>query len=149
MVILYRLGKFISSKHLFASRKKAVTAAAQTAKAEKKATKTQQAAAATTKQAEGRTESIPRSSTSGIRLTILAKENCWISLKVDGRVVFQSVLTKGRSNNWQGKERMELSLGNAGAVDLEVNGKLISNLGKKGQALKNILITKEGLSTQR
>lgn len=84
-----------------------------------------------------------------IRLGIRARENCWVSLKADGRVVFQRVLEKGRSETWQAKNKIELSLGNAGAVELEVNGQLFSNLGRKGQALKNILITKEGLNIGR
>jgi hypothetical protein len=54
-------------------------------------------------------------------------------------------LKKGRFENWYAKDKIELSLGNAAAVDLEVNGRPISNLGRKGQALKNIVITKEGL----
>lgn len=84
-----------------------------------------------------------------IRLGIRTREKCWISLKVDGRVVVQRVLEKGRFENWQAKEKMELSLGNAGVVELEVNGQLFSNLGRRGQALKNIVITKEGLNIPR
>lgn len=87
-----------------------------------------------------------RETTMGIKLAIRAKENCWIQLKADGRVVFQSVLRKGKTENWQAKDKIELSLGNAGGVDLEVNGQIISNLGRKGQVLRDILITKEGLS---
>lgn len=83
---------------------------------------------------------------SGIRLSVLAKEDCWVNLKSDGKVVFHAVLKRGRTETWQAKEKMELSVGNAGVVNLEVNGKLITNLGRKGQALKNILITREGLS---
>lgn len=84
-----------------------------------------------------------------MRLDIRAKDDCWIHLKIDGRVVFQNILKKGRAESWQAKDKIELSLGNAGAVDLQVNGKLISNLGKKGQVLKNILITREGLTILR
>ncbi|MBU3958300.1 MAG: DUF4115 domain-containing protein [Candidatus Omnitrophica bacterium] len=84
-----------------------------------------------------------------IRLLIRAKEDCWIQLKTDGKVVFQSVLKKGRFESWEAESKIELSLGNAGVVDLEVNGKLISNLGRRGQVLKNILITKEGISIGR
>lgn len=84
-----------------------------------------------------------------IKLSIRAKENCWIQLKTDGHVVFQSILRKGRFESWEAKNKIELSLGNAGALDLEVNGRLISNLGRKGQVLKNILITKEGISIGR
>jgi hypothetical protein len=72
-----------------------------------------------------------------------------MQLKSDGKVVFQGVLKKGRFESWQANTKMELSLGNAGVVELEVNGKLISNLGRRGQALKNILITKEGLAIKR
>ncbi len=84
-----------------------------------------------------------------LRLGIRTREDCWVQLKVDGKITFQNILKKGRSESWQAKEKIELSLGNAAGVDLEVNGKVISNLGKKGQALKNILITKEGLVIKR
>ena len=86
---------------------------------------------------------------SGIRLVIRARENCWVSLNVDGKAVFQRVLEKGRFESWQAKDRIELSLGNAGAVELEVNGEHFLNLGRRGQALKNIVITPKGLSIGR
>lgn len=87
--------------------------------------------------------------TGPIRLDIRAKEDCWVFLKADGKLVFQGILKKGRSEAWQAKDKIEISLGNAGVVDFEVNGKLISNLGKRGQVLKNVLITKEGLTIPR
>lgn len=83
-----------------------------------------------------------------MRLDIRAKENCFVRLKTDGRLVFQNILRKGRAESWQATDKIEISLGNAGAVELEVNGKRISNLGKRGEAL-NILITKEGLVIRR
>lgn len=89
----------------------------------------------------------PIAASSGIRLVIFAKEaDCWIKLKNDGKVVFQNTLRKGRSESWQAKERIEISLGNARAVELQINEKVISNLSRKGKALKNIVITKEGLT---
>lgn len=84
-----------------------------------------------------------------IRLGIRAKENCYINLKADTKAVFQGVLKKGRFESWQAKDKFELSVGNAGAVELEINGKLIPNLGKKNQALKKILINREGLTIAR
>jgi cytoskeleton protein RodZ len=86
---------------------------------------------------------------SGIRLGIRAKEDCWLQVKSDGKTIFQNILKKGRFENWQAKDKIELSLGNAGVVELEVNGKFISSLGRRGQAVKNILITKEGLATPK
>jgi len=87
--------------------------------------------------------------TPGIRLAIRAKEDSWIQIKADRRTVFQSILKKGRSESWEAKDKIELSLGNAAGVDLEINGKIIPSLGRRGQVIKNILITKEGLSIKR
>ncbi len=85
---------------------------------------------------------------SEIRLGILARENCWVTLKADGRLIFHGVLRKGKSESWQAKDKIELSLGNAAAVELMVNGERISSLGKRAQARKNILINREGLTVQ-
>jgi len=78
-----------------------------------------------------------------IRIGIHAIDDCWIQAKVDNRIIFQNVLKKGRFESWTAKDKIELSLGSAGAVQLEVNGKLIPPLGRKGQVLKNIVITKK------
>lgn len=93
------------------------------------------------------TQAIPVSKI--IRLDIYARENSFIEVKTDGRLVFRSILKKGRAESWQGMNKIELSVGNASAVQIEVNGKRITPLGRKGQPLKNILITKDGLSIRR
>lgn len=90
-----------------------------------------------------------KTQTSNIRLTIRAIENCWVYLKVDGKVMFQRVLEKGRSESWEGTKRLELSLGNAGGVELEVNGQLFSKIGRRGQVIKGIVITQNGLDVPR
>ncbi len=87
--------------------------------------------------------------TSGFTLGILAKNKCWISLKVDGHLVFHGVLAKGRFESWKAKDKIELSLGDAAAVELQVNDQRFPNLGRRGQVLRNILINKEGLKIAR
>ena len=95
-------------------------------------------------------ERIPMESGGGISLVISAKENCLVFVKADGRVLLHRVLEKGRSDSWKAKERIELSLSNAAAVELIVNGQRFSNLGRRGQQLKGIVITeKEGLKIPR
>jgi len=150
MVGLFNLGKFISSKRKAHSRQNK-SFPVMSAKADfKKGPVLQKTKNITAKPKPASSETKPLKETSqGIRLGIRTHENCWINLKVDGKVVFQRVLERGRFENWQAKDKIELSLGNAGAVELEVNGQLFSNLGRKGQALKNILITKEGLNISR
>lgn len=80
---------------------------------------------------------------SSIRLSLRAREDCWVLLKVDGRMVFRRVLKKGQSETWTAKEKMELTLGNAAAVELELDGRSIPPLGRRGQVIKDIRITKE------
>ncbi len=82
---------------------------------------------------------------SGIRLGIHAADDCWMQVKTDGKTVFQSVLFRGRMESWTARDRIDLWLGSAGAVELEVNGSRIPSLGRKGQVLKNIVISKDGL----
>lgn len=90
-----------------------------------------------------------KSAVTEISLVMSAKERCYAVVKVDGRVVFQRTLERGRSDSWKAKEKIELTLGNAGAVELIVNGQRFDKLGKRGQPRKNIVITKEGLSFGR
>ena len=153
LLVLFNLGKSISSRKSLP--RKADPAAAAVAKPVKKAvsSKTKKAAAAPKAQAPAaapapkKAADVPRPEVlSGVRLSILAKEDCWINLKSDGKVVFHGTLKKGRTETWQAKEKIELSVTNAGVINLEVNGRLITNLGRKGQALKNISITKDGLT---
>ncbi len=77
-----------------------------------------------------------------LRLGIRALEDCWLQLKADNKVVFQNILKKGRFESWEAKDRMDLVLGSAGGVQLEINGKIIPSLGKRGQVLKNVQITR-------
>jgi len=76
-------------------------------------------------------------------LVISAKEDCLILVKVDGRVVLYRVLKKGRSDSWKAKDRIDLDLGNAAAVELIVNGQRFTNLGRRGQQIKGIVITEK------
>ncbi len=85
----------------------------------------------------------------GLMLAISARDKSWISVKADGKVVFHGVLARGRTETWQAKEKIELSLGDAGAVELQVNDQRFTKLGRRGQPLKNIVINKEGLKIAR
>ncbi|MDP2927350.1 MAG: helix-turn-helix domain-containing protein [Candidatus Omnitrophota bacterium] len=99
--------------------------------------------------AVARQTKINKDLTGGFTLGIFARGKSWISVKVDGKVVFHGVLARGRSETWQAKEKVELSLGDAGAVELQVNDQRFANLGRHGQSLKNIVINKEGLKISR
>ncbi|MFH1458348.1 MAG: RodZ domain-containing protein [Candidatus Omnitrophota bacterium] len=151
--VFFNFGKFISSKRkAYLARKKSApvqTSARRTPRAVKEPGVVAAARGSFAPAAPQPPSTAKKETNSGIRLGLRTRENCWVYVKVDGKVVFQRTLEKGRFESWQAKEKIELSIGNASAVELEVNGQLFSNLGRRGQVLKNILITKEGLNINR
>ena len=138
---LFNLGKLISS------RRKAVVKEANIVQLHSVETKKQKSKISAV--SEKTSPALTQKEVSGVRLAIIAKENCMVTLKVDGKIFFQGVLIRGRSESWKAKEKMELSLSNAGAVELIVNSQHFSNIGKRKQKLNNILINKEGLHIGR
>ncbi|WP_037325098.1 helix-turn-helix domain-containing protein [Anaerovibrio sp. RM50] len=67
---------------------------------------------------------------------------CWISVKADGKEVFEGTVDSGKDMSWKGNEKVELVAGNAGAIELTWNGKNLGVLGNKGQVVER-LMTKE------
>ena len=125
---LFNLGKFISSK-------RGLRATGKT----KVMTRVGESASSRSKQA-----------ISAIMLGVRAKQDCWIELRADGRLMFRRTLKKGQFESWQAKDKIEFSLGNAGGIELELNGKAIPSIGRRGQVVRNITITKkEGLVIPR
>ncbi|MCM8792456.1 MAG: DUF4115 domain-containing protein [Candidatus Omnitrophica bacterium] len=84
-----------------------------------------------------------------IKVSLRANQDCWAKVTVDGKVVFQSILKKGRSGSWEAKESIKLSLGNAGGIELYVNDKPFSTLGRSGQIIRDLIIDPEGIKVIR
>lgn len=81
-----------------------------------------------------------------VSLTVRAKKNSWLSVKVDGVVVFQSTLRLGSVETWMADESIEISGKNIDQLDFELNGKMIRSLGRKDSKAKRLIVTKEGLT---
>ena len=105
--------------------------------------------AVASKQLSEQLEDSPAPVITNPRLGIFAKQDCWLEVKTNGRTIFAGVLKKGNFEHWEANDSIEFSLGNAGGVDVEVNNKLLPALGRRGQVIKNILVTKEGLAVPK
>ncbi len=84
---------------------------------------------------------VPRSQP--LRLVVRTKADVWMQVKSDGSVIFQNVLPKGSQEAWTAQNSLELWTGNAGAMDLSLNGKPLEGLGSGVK--KGIRVTREGL----
>lgn len=81
-----------------------------------------------------------------VMLTVKANEKCWIRVRADGEVVFQSTMRAGVVDTWSAEKTIEISGRNVDKLEFELNGKHIGTLGRKDRNANTILITKDGLS---
>lgn len=75
-----------------------------------------------------------------IRLEILnvnpnAKDQCWMQITADGKTT-DTTLAEGQIQDIKATQSVKLHLGNAGVVDITVNGQKLGTLGKQGQVVK-------------
>lgn len=82
-------------------------------------------------------------------LSLRAKKNTWLQVKIDGSTVFESILKKGVTETWTAKKEIELSGKNINQLEFEVNGKMIGPLGREDSQAKKVVITKNGLSVKK
>ncbi len=66
----------------------------------------------------------------GVNLTLnVTDKTSWMLVVVDGKTQFTGELPAGESKSFQGKEKIWIKLGNAGVVEVQVNGKKLGVLG--------------------
>lgn len=78
-----------------------------------------------------------------LKLTAQTTADVWLQVKADGTIIFQNVLTQGARESWAAKNDLELWTGNAGAMQLSLNGKPLEGLGRGVR--KGVKITRAGI----
>ena len=78
-----------------------------------------------------------------LTLQAVAEDDLWLEVISDGKLLFQGVLPKGSRETWKAGSRFRLQIGNAGALELTLNDKLLGMLGENGQILKEVILTKQ------
>jgi len=79
-------------------------------------------------------------------VTMHAKKDVSVFLKADGKTIFRGTLSKGHSEYWSAIEKIEFTVSDGGNIDLDYGGQNFYPLGKKGLALKNVVVTKDGIN---
>ena len=92
------------------------------------------------------TGSVPEKKALSLRLK--AVEQTWVSLEVDGQSEKQMTLKPGEDISVQGSNRVRMTLGNAGGLDLILNGKVLEKFGKSGEVL-TLIFTLKGVEVKR
>ncbi len=81
----------------------------------------------------------------GLVLTLSARQNCWVAVRVDGQTVLDRVLAEGETQKLEATGEIVLSVGNAGGLEFTLNDRPGVPLGRSGEVRKNIVITRQNL----
>lgn len=71
----------------------------------------------------------------GVEVQFKASGNCWVGVTIDGKNDFNGTLKSGEDRVFQGKEKITVTLGSAGAVAITVNGQVQPSLGRVGDVV--------------
>ncbi len=69
-------------------------------------------------------------------LTITARMDTWVGLKVGGKMRKQMLLKPGQTFSTYVEKPAELLIGNAGGIDITYKGKRLENIGKPGEVVR-------------
>jgi len=81
-----------------------------------------------------------------VTASLTAKRDCFIRVKVDGKVLFEGVLKKGMSESWKGRKEIEFRIADGSSVYLEVNGKSLPSLTSSHKSIKSLKVNSSGIS---
>lgn len=74
----------------------------------------------------------------GLQISLDAREQAWVRVKVDGNVVYEGMPAIGPTVPWSAKGKISLETGNAGAFDVIVNGVRIGPLGARNTVARKV-----------
>jgi cytoskeletal protein RodZ len=92
------------------------------------------------------TTSVPEKKTFSLQLK--AVEETWVSLRVDDQSEKEMTFKAGEGISVQASNRIRIIIGNAGGLDLILNGKPLDKFGKPGEVL-TLLFTSQGVEVKR
>jgi cytoskeleton protein RodZ len=79
---------------------------------------------------------------------IQAREDSWVSITADGKVLLSDTLIAGDQRSVHGRKQVVIRAGNTGAVDLAFNGKKLASQGDYGE-VKTLTFGASGLELNR
>lgn len=72
-------------------------------------------------------------------LLITARELTWLRITADSKESVEVLMKKGETTTWAANQRLVVLSGNAGGVELTLNGKPLGALGERGKVVTKVL----------
>ncbi|MEP7133261.1 MAG: helix-turn-helix domain-containing protein [Acidobacteriota bacterium] len=73
----------------------------------------------------------------GVSLVLDFDDDSWTKLEADGQMIFSGMLRRGESKRFEARHGFRLTLGNAGAVRVTVDGHSLERLGAAGEVVRD------------
>ncbi len=70
-----------------------------------------------------------------LSIVVVATDRSWVRTVADGVTVYEGFLSPGDRQGWQANHQLTLKVGNAGAVEVTVNGRPLGRLGNPGDVV--------------
>ncbi len=85
-------------------------------------------------------DGVGASSDGQLSLDLEANELSWVVVQVDSGSPQEALLRPGEKAHWKGQDQFVLTLGNAGGVKAELNGKPLKPFGQSGKVARDVVI---------
>lgn len=78
-----------------------------------------------------------------MRVAFTATEPVWVSIKSDGEHTYSGTLEGQQTREFDAAQKMTVLVGNAGGLDISVNGKPVGPIGPRGE-IRLLVLTPSG-----
>ncbi len=86
---------------------------------------------------------VPAADGHSVHVEIRAREDSWLQAIADGKGIFTGTLKAGETRSISADSSVKVRTGNAGGIDISLNGKKLDSLGPAGQ-IRSVTLTAEG-----
>jgi len=109
---------------------------------------TAQVPAAPPLEAPGEKAPAPETEAAPLRLVVRATEPTWVRVETDEGEPIQELLPVSAVREWSAQSRFVLTVGNAGGIMLELNGKPLPPLGRSGEVVRDLVLRQATLEAE-
>lgn len=75
-----------------------------------------------------------------VRLVARTTEPTWVRVQMDHGRVIEELIPAGSTRHWTSAGRFVLTIGNAGGIGLELNGRSLPPLGSSGVVIRRLVL---------
>ena len=79
-----------------------------------------------------------------VRVGLTAGEETWISVSTDGKQVYAGLLQPNQTKLLEGSGKVKILIGNAGGLEISLNGKTLGTVGSRGE-VRTVELTPGGI----